>query len=196
MLTGVEEKVLLFTARHLARNGRAPTLAEIGKAVGIRSRGTVHRYVQSLVRKGCLKRTGRGWRGIALAGAYQRGLVALPLLGRVTPADSVKHLADREVNFSALLLGPDRFALEVAGDSMADAGIVNGDIVILRRASDAQNGDIVCAVIDGEQWTLRRLRKHGERVELTPANRSLASMVYPAKRVQIQGVAVAQVRIF
>ena len=196
MLTGLEEKVLLFTTRQVAKTGRAPTLAEIGKAVGIRSRGTVRRYVDALIRKGHLRRTGRGWRGIALAGEYQRGLVALPLLGRVAAGEAVKPLADREINFSALLMGPDRFAVEVTGDSMKDAGIVDGDIVILQRASDAQNGDIVCALIDGEDITLKRLRKHGERMELMPANRSLASMVYPVKRVQIQGIVIGQVRMF
>jgi repressor LexA len=79
---------------------------------------------------------------------------------------------------------------------MVDAGILDGDIVILRRADDADNGDIVWAVIDNEEATLKRLRKHGDRVELIPANRSLATMVYPAKRVRIQGVAVGQVRMF
>ncbi|HEY7840131.1 MAG TPA: transcriptional repressor LexA [Gammaproteobacteria bacterium] len=197
MLTRLEEKVLQVITRYIAQNGHGPTLYEIGTAAGIRSRGTVHRYVESLVSKGHLYRNGRGWRGIRLAGEYQRGLTILPLIGRVAAGKPIEAVPDhREVNFSDLLLGPDRFALEVSGDSMVDAGILDGDIVILRRADDAENGDIVCAVIDNEEATLKRLRKHGDRVELIPANRSLATMVYPAKRVRIQGVAVGQVRMF
>lgn len=197
MLTRLEEKVLQFITRFIAQNGHGPTLDEIGAASGIRSRGTVHRYVEALVRKGHLHRNGRGWRGIRLAGEYQRGLTILPLAGRVAAGKPIEAVPEqREVDFSDLLLGPERFALEVAGDSMIEAGIHDGDIVILRRASDARNGDIVCALIDNEEATLKRLRKHGERVELIPANRSLASMVYPANRVQIQGIAIGQVRIF
>jgi repressor LexA len=197
MLTRLEEKVLQVITRYIAQNGHGPTLNEIGAAAGIRSRGTVHRYVDSLVNKGHLYRNGRGWRGIRLAGEYQRGLTILPLIGRVAAGKPIEAVPDhREVNFSELLLGPDRFALEVSGDSMVDAGILDGDIVVLRRADDANNGDIVCAVIDNEEATLKRLRKHGDRVELIPANRSLATMVYPAKRVRIQGIAVGQVRMF
>lgn len=197
MLTALEEKILQFITHYIAQHGHAPTLAEIGKALSIRSKGTVHRYVESLIRKKHLQRTGRSWRGIRLTGENSRRLTILPLLGRIAAGRPIEAITDqKEINFSDLLLGPDRYALKVKGDSMIDAGIYDGDLIIIRHTESATNGDIVVALIDGEEVTLKRLKKHGARVELIPANRKLASMVYPAERVRIQGVVVGQVRIY
>lgn len=197
MLTALEEKILQFITHHIARHGHAPTLVEIGRAMEIRSKGTVHRYVEALIRKGHLHRNGRSWRGIRLTGENSRRLTILPLLGRIAAGRPIEAIADQtEINFSDLLLGPDRYALKVKGDSMIDAGIFDGDLVIIRHTETAGNGDIVVALIDGEEATLKRLKKHGARVELIPANSKLASMVYPAERVRIQGVVVGQVRLY
>jgi repressor LexA len=100
------------------------------------------------------------------------------------------------VNFTELLLGPDRYVLEVSGDSMIEAGILDGDMVVIRHTDSADDGDIVVALIDGEEATLKRLRRHGDRIELIPANSALASMIYPADRVTIQGIVVGQLRVY
>ena len=132
-----------------------------------------------------------------LTGENTRKLTILPLVGRIAAGRPIEAISDqKEINFSDLLLGPDRYVLEVKGDSMIEAGIFDGDLVIIRHAETANDGDIVVALIDGEEATLKRLRKHGSRVELIPANRHLASMVYPTERVQIQGVIAGQVRIY
>jgi repressor LexA len=197
MLTGLEEKVLQFITHYIAQHGHAPTLAEIGEALNIRSKGTVHRYVKSLIKKRQLHRDGRHWRGLRLTGEHSRRLTILPLAGRIAAGKPIEAIEDqKEINFSDLLLGPDRYALKVKGDSMIDAGILDGDLVIIKHAENANNGDIVVALIDGEEATLKRLRKHGSRVELMSANQQLASMVYPADRVKIQGVVVGQVRLY
>jgi len=197
MLTGLEEKVLQFVTHYIAQNGHAPTLAEIGEALNIRSKGTVHRYVKSLIKKRQLHRDGRHWRSLRLTGEHSRRLTILPLAGRIAAGKPIEAIVDqKEINFSDLLLGPDRYALKVKGDSMIDAGILDGDLVIVKHAENANNGDIVVALIDGEEATLKRLRKHGSRVELMPANQQLASMVYPADRIKIQGVVVGQVRLY
>lgn len=197
MLTRLEEKILQFITHYIAQNGHAPTLSEIGKAVDIRSKGTVHRYVQALIDKGQLHRTGRSWRGLRLTGENTRRLTILPLVGRIAAGKPIEAIKDqKEINFSDLLLGPDRYALKVKGDSMIDAGILDGDLVIIKHAETANNGDVVVALIDGEEATLKKLRKHGTRVELIPANQHLASMIYPADRVKIQGVLVGQVRLY
>lgn len=197
MLTQLEEKILQFITHYIAQHGHAPTLAEIGAGLSIRSKGTVHRYVESLIDKGHLHRTGRSWRGIRLTGENTRRLTILPLAGRIAAGKPIEAVPDqKEINFSELLLGPDRYALQVRGDSMIDAGILDGDLVVVRHANTAENGDIVVALIDGEEATLKRLRKHGSRVELIPANRHLASMIYPAERVMIQGIVVGQVRLY
>ncbi len=197
MLTRVEEKLLQFITRYIAQNGHAPTLVEMGKALGIRSKGTVHRYVESLVGKGHLRRNGRGWRGVRLTGENDRRLTILPLQGRIAAGRPIEAIpGQREVNFSELLLGPDRYVLEVSGDSMIEAGILDGDMVVVRQADTADNGDIVVALIDNEEATLKRLRRHGDRIELIPANSALASMIYPADRVRIQGIVVGQLRLY
>ena len=197
MLTRLEEKVLQYITQYITRNGHAPTLAEIGDAVGIRSRGTVHRYVEALANKGHLHRSGRSWRGIRLAGEHDRRLTILPLAGRIAAGGPIEAIPDQaEINFSELLLGSDRYVLQVKGDSMMDAGILDGDLVVVRHTDTADNGDIVVALIDRGEATLKRLRKHGDRVELIPANRALAPMIYPADRVHIQGVVVGQVRLY
>ena len=95
-----------------------------------------------------------------------------------------------------MLMGEGRYVLEVKGDSMIEAGIFNGDLVIIRESTTADNGDIVVALIDNGEATLKKLRKHGDRVELIPANQSMAPMIYPADRVHVQGVVVGQVRYY
>ena len=197
MLTKLQEKVLQYITHFITQNGHGPTLTEIGGALGIRSKGTVHRYVEALVAKGHLRKTGRGWRGIRLAGEYDRRLTILPLAGRIAAGRPIEAIPDQEeVNFSELLLGPDRFALRVAGESMKDAGILDGDLVIVRKSDSAENGAIVVALIDNDEVTLKRLRKHGDRIELLAANPAVTAMIYPAKRVKIQGVVIGQVRMY
>lgn len=197
MLTGLEEKILQCITRHITQNGHAPTLVEIGEALDIKSKGTVHRYVESLIEKGHLHRTGRSWRGLRLTGEQSRRLLILPFAGRIAAGQPIEAIPEQlEINFSDMLMGEGRYVLEVKGDSMIEAGIFNGDLVIIREAASADNGDIVVALIDNGEATLKRLRKHGDRVELIPANQSMAPMIYPADRVHIQGVVVGQVRYY
>lgn len=197
MLTGLEEKILQFITRHITQNGHAPTLVEIGQALDINSKGTVHRYVESLIEKGHLHRTGRSWRGLRLTGEQNRRLLILPFAGRIAAGQPIEAIPEQlEINFSDMLLGTDRFVLEVKGDSMIEAGILNRDLVIVRETNVANDGDIVVALIDNGEATLKKLRKHGDRVELIPANQSMAPMIYPADRVHIQGVVVGQVRSY
>lgn len=196
MLTRLEEKILQMITRYIAQHGHAPTLEEIGQQLNIRSRGTVHRYVESLVEKGHVYREGRSWRSLRLSGEHSRRLHTLPLAGRIaagTPIEAIPGVD--EINVSELLCsGPDRFVLQVKGDSMIEAGILDGDYVVVRHAETAHDGDIVVALIDSEQATLKRFRRNGRQVELIPENSELTPLVYPANRVQIQGVLVGQLR--
>ncbi|GJM04818.1 MAG: LexA repressor [marine bacterium B5-7] len=197
MLTGLEEKILQCITRYITQNGHAPTLVEIGESLDIKSKGTVHRYVESLIEKGHLHRTGRSWRGLRLTGEQSRRLLILPFAGRIAAGQPIEAIPEQlEINFSDMLMGEGRYVLEVKGDSMIEAGIFNGDLVIIRESTTADNGDIVVALIDNGEATLKKLRKHGDRVELIPANQSMAPMIYPADRVHIQGVVVGQVRYY
>ena len=197
MLTGLEEKILQCITRYITQNGRSPTLNEIGQLLEIKSKGTIHRYVKSLIDKGHLQRSGRNWRGLHLAGKQNRRLTILPLAGRIAAGKPIEAISEQyEINFSEMLLGPGRYVLEVQGDSMIDAGILDGDLVIVRETQSANNGDIVVALIDNNEATLKRLKKKGKQVELIPDNQSMTPMVYSVDRINIQGVVVGQARIY
>jgi repressor LexA len=197
MLTGRESDVFNVVARHLARHGRAPTLAEIAAELGQKSRGTVHRYVASLLKKGYLAREGRGWRALRTGETRAPSLSLVPVQGRLVDGRALEPIAGQaEINFADLLLGPDRFALQVVGDAMQDAGIRDGDTIILRRSERAETGNLVVAMLDNQVAMLRLLRRHGGRIELVPANRRLTSLIYPANRVRILGVVAGLVRTF
>ena len=197
MLTRLEQKVLDYITEFVAKNGHAPTLKEIGEGLEIQSKGTIHRYVESLINKGHLQRNGRSWRGLRLTGERNKRSLILPFAGRIAAGKPIEAIPEQlEIDFSDMLIGDDRYVLEVKGDSMIEAGILDRDLVIVRQTETANNGDIVVALIDNGETTLKKLRKHGDRVELIPANQSMVPMIYPADRVHIQGVVVGQVRSY
>ncbi len=197
MLTQLERKILDFITDYVVKNGQGPTLREIGESLEIKSKGTVHRYVESLKNKKFLRRKGRGWRDIQLTAKNRQSLTILPLKGQFMSGRSIESIPeDKEVNFSELLLGPDRFVLRVKDNSMVDAGILNGDLIVVKKTQTVKTGDIVLALIDDDQATLKRLKKHGDMIELVADNPSMTSMIYPSNRVHIQGIVTGQVRLY
>jgi repressor LexA len=200
-LTDRQRQVYGAIRDHLARHGVTPKLAELGRALGIRSRGVVHRHVRALVEAGLVEVEPGRHRGIRLAGAAAPPPEALelPLLGRIVAGQPLEAIPDEAtVDLGQFFVGPGRFVLRVQGDSMIDAGILDGDMVVVKQAETAADGDIVVALIDGDEATLKRIRHNRAdgSVTLLPANRALAPMIYPASRVRIQGVVVAQLRSY
>jgi repressor LexA len=129
--------------------------------------------------------------------APEVGAVQLPLYGRIAAGLPIEAMRDTSSHIEvpvALLGGGEHYALEVAGDSMIDAGIQDGDTVIIRRAETAENGQIVVALVDEEEVTLKRLRRRGNSVALEPANPRHESRIFPAERVRVQGRLVALMR--
>lgn len=198
MLTEQQANILSFIEQTLIRTGTAPTLAEIGLAVGITSRGAVHRHVQALTDKGYLERKPHGWRAMRLGDEHAGRTATLPLLGRIAAGQPIEAIPDQEeINLMDFLLGPDRYALLVKGESMVEAGILDGDTVIIRRRDRARSGDIVVALIDDGEATLKRIKYRPDGyIELIPANASMSTMIYGAERVRIQGVLVGQFRTY
>ncbi len=196
-MTPLQEKILQFITFTINDEGHSPTLNEIGDAVGVNSRGTIHRYVQELIEMGHLQRNPRGWRGLRLAGEVPARHARLPLAGRIAAGRPLEAIPDtEEVDLAALLVADDRYALQVRGDSMIDAGILDGDLVIIRHAQTAQDDDIVVALIDNEEATLKRYRQAGKQISLIPENREMTPMLFDAARVTIQGVLVGQLRTY
>lgn len=224
-LTHLETRVLSAIDLHINRHGQSPTIAELAFALRLKSKGTVHRYVQSLIEKGKLERHGTGWRGLRVAGKspsklqsvpgvpirsnvidlvtlpaerVSSGDFKLPLLGKIAAGQPIEAIEDQaHLDLAEFFIGPDRYALRVSGDSMMDVGILDGDTVILRKTNKVRSGDIVVALIDSQEATLKRLGQSEDgMIELIPENKAMSTMRYSTERVSFQGVLVGQLRSY
>ena len=198
MLTDSQRKTLEFIRQYHADNGYAPKLQEIADGIGIRSRGVVHRYVQALVDAGFLRIHSGRHRGIELLDTDHSNRHSLPLLGKIAAGQPIEAIPDQDtIDLADYLCAEGRYAIKVQGDSMIEAGILDGDIVIIEARETAENGHIVVALIDEQEATLKRYRQHSDgTITLIPENSRLYPMTYPAERVRIQGVVVGQIRSY
>lgn len=197
MLSARQQDTYRFIRDYIARQGRAPLLEEIAKGLGIRSKGVVHRYVQALSEEGLIELQPGRHRGITLSDK-QAAQPTLPLLGRIAAGQPIAAIPGQdEVNLAEFFIGPDRFLLKVQGDSMIEAGILDGDMVVIERCEQAAEGEIVVALIDREEATLKRLQNNRDgTVTLHPANAALSPMRYDVERVAIQGRVIGQLRSY
>lgn len=197
MLSTRQQDTYLFIRDYIANHRRAPLLEEIARGLGIRSKGVVHRYVQALADEGLLALQPGRHRGIRLADEAQSS-PTLPLLGKIAAGRPIEAIQGQdEVNLAEFFMGSNRFLLKVQGDSMVEAGILDGDMVVVERCQQAADGDIVVALIDGEEATLKRLQNNRDgSVTLHPANNTLTPLRYPAERIHIQGRLVGQLRSY
>lgn len=185
--TARQRRILDFIARTVAERGYPPTVREIGEAVGLTSSSSVHAQLANLEARGLLHRDPTKPRAIGLAegsrstGREARGGVdgTVPLLGRIAagaPLLAAEHVEDRLRVPEDFVRSGDHFALRVTGDSMIGAGILDRDVVVVRRADDARDGDIVAALLPGpaeDEATVKRLRRSGGKVLLVPENPAL-----------------------
>jgi len=199
-LTQTEVKIQDFIRSFIDQNGHSPTLREIGDGVAIKSKGTVHRYVTSLKTKGALQHNERQWRGISMNELEDNTVATLPFLGRIAAGQPIEAISDiTEININDMLIGAGagRYMLQVKGDSMVDLGILDGDMVVIERRDYAKNGQIVVALVDDENATLKRFHLEDDgQILLIPANASLTAQQYAADRVRIQGILVGQMRTY
>lgn len=197
-----KERVLLeFIAQYIQRHGFAPTLVEIADGVGVNAVSTVHENIARLVEKGYLKKTVGFDRGLELVeGKIKFGpgesTVELPVLGFIAAGVPLEPHTDPNLYMpvpSNILSGKKAgFILQVKGNSMIDVGILDGDYVVVQHQQEAQNGDIVIAILPSGLATLKRIFFEKERVKLEPANSTMAPIY--ATNVKIQGKVVAVYR--
>ena len=197
MLTDNQRAVLNFIQHYTAIHNISPKLQEIAEGIGISSRGVAHRYVQALVDAGYLTIDKGRHRGIRLLkeNPHKQGN-SLPLLGKIAAGKPIEAIpGEDEINLTNFF-GQNNFAVHVQGDSMIDAGILDGDVVVIEFRETANNGDIVVALIDEQEATLKRFKKihQGKFIQLIPENKDMETMEYEASRVRIQGVLVGQLR--
>lgn len=197
MVTPAQHKIYEFIQQYIGKHGYSPTLQEVAKGIGIspRSVSLISRSIHALVEAGWLAFHKKGYRNIELVS--QNSNTLLPLLGRIAAGTPIEAIPDQQaLDLSFLLNTTDYFALEVKGDSMIEDGILEGDNVICKRQNTAKEGEIVVALIDDNDATLKRIYyKPESKITLVPANARLKPQIYSANRVQIQGVFVGLLRL-
>lgn len=192
-----EQRILDIIRRHIAENGYAPTLEEIAREAGHKARSQVHKYVNSLIEQGYLERAPRARRGLRLTGAANPEL-SLPIAGRIAAGQPIEAIAGgEELDLRELFLREGRYPLRVSGESMIDIGLHDGDIALIQYQETARNGEIVVALIDDNEATLKRFRRLPDgHIELCPENPAMQPMVYAPERVRIQGVLICSLRMY
>jgi repressor LexA len=197
-LTRRQRTILEHLQSHRDRQAHPPTLDELCRALGLRSRGSLHKHVQALVAAGYVEPMSGKQRGVRLREEAGDRVATLPLLGRIAAGRPIEALENpQELEVPDRLRGRGRcYVLQVEGDSMVDAGILDGDWVVIEQRDHARDGEIVVALIDGEEATLKRIEQTPQACILHPANAALAPLAYSPDRVRIQGVVVGQMRAY
>ena len=186
-----QKQILDFVTRSIDRRGFAPSIQEICDHFDLASTATVHKHLKNLAARGLLRRESHRSRALEVPSPSAGASAEIPLLGRVAAGVPIEAISNPDsVSIPADWLGRgERFALRVRGDSMIDAHIEDGDIVVVERKEAARDGDTVIALVDDSEATLKIFRSQTDgRIRLEPRNEALKPMVFDAVRVRIQGV--------
>jgi repressor LexA len=202
-ITKRQRQVYDFIADFVQRNQFTPSFQEIGDGLGLSSLATVHKHITNLEKKGLLNRDYNRSRSIDLlppkgrlkqAMSVNTGMV-LPLLGRISAGQPIEAIERPEtISLADFVRSKEVFVLEVRGDSMQDEAILDGDYVLVEKTKIAHNGDIVVALVEGSDATLKRFYREGEKVRLQPSNAKMKPIMVHARDVDIQGRVIGVLR--
>lgn len=217
MLTAKQHELLHFIQQKLDASGISPSFEEMKEALGLKSKSGIHRLISALEERGFLRRLPNRARALevlkvpeaakpavrndrdnivplrkpapAIRPIAANDIVEVPLHGKIAAGVPIEAFEDHNnLAVPAALLGSgEHYALEVSGDSMVEAGIFDGDYALIQKASTAREGDIVVALVDGQDATLKYFRREGPMIRLDPANSAYEPQRYPADRVIVQG---------
>jgi repressor LexA len=200
-ITKRQRQVYDFIHDFIQRNGYSPSFEEIGDGLGLSSLATVHKHVSNLEKKGLLKRDYNRSRSIdvlPVRGIFKRQPpkeLALPLLGRIAAGQPIEAVENPEtISLGDITRSKDVFVLQVKGESMRDEHIVDGDYVLVEKVNNARDGEIVVALVEGTDATLKRIYREGVNVRLQPSNMAMKPIIVPAKSVQLQGRVIGVLR--
>ena len=224
MLTDKQNQLLSFLIKRIEQDGISPSYEEICLELNLKSKSGIHRIVKALEERGYIEHLENKARAIAPTRypngqpyisnvidinkllhskdkenkeTSSEGIRKIPMLGKIaagTPIEAISNY-DEYIDVSKnYLLSEDSFALIVEGDSMIDEGIFDGDTVVVSKINNIKNGDIVVALIDKEEATLKKFRKKGDSIALEPANKHYKTQIYGPDRVTIQGKMCALIR--
>jgi repressor LexA len=196
-LTKRQREILDFLNEFIEQNGYAPSLEEVGRRFGLSSLATVHKHLTNLQEKGFIKRAWNRSRSMELVPSrVGTRAIDLPLLGNVAAGAPIEAVVSAEtVSVPEDLVGKaDTYALRVRGDSMIDEQIRDGDLVIVEDRKTANDGEMVIALLEGQDVTLKKFYRENGHVRLQPANETLQPLIVDATQIQIQGVVVGVMR--
>jgi repressor LexA len=218
MLTAKQRELLSYIDRRLKDSGVSPSFDEMREALDLKSKSGVHRLISALEERQFIRRLPNRARALEVMRMPDSGgapapiadapvqatrpvvvandTMEIPLAGRIAAGTPIEALQGSDsFPVPAALLGPgEHYALEVSGDSMVEEGILDGDYVLIRKSDTAREGEIVVALIDDEEATLKTFRREGSMVRLDPANRSYEPQRYEPRRVKIQGKLAGLIR--
>jgi repressor LexA len=223
MLTRKQHELVCFIYDRLNETGISPSFEEMKEALDLKSKSGVHRLISALEERGFIRRLANRARALEVVKMPERGeapkavsttnvvnlapakmrpprpandVLEIPLHGRIAAGMPIEALETANtLPVPAALLGPgEHFALEVSGDSMVEAGILDGDYALIRKADTARNGEIVVALVDDAEATLKYFRSEGSMVRLDPANRAYEPQRYAPNQVRVQGTLAGLLR--
>ena len=209
MLTRKQSELLNYLNEYIQQHEVPPSFDEMRNALGLASKSGVHRLVTGLEERGYIRRLVNRARAIEIlrpsnnstvvahAAEVTKSLITLPLLGRIAAGTSIEALSDPTNHLevpASMVGGGEHFALEIVGDSMEGVGILDGDTVVIKRAETARHGDIVVALIDQQEATLKTLLKEPGRIGLEAANPKYETRYFSTGQVEVQGKLAGLIR--
>ncbi|HBO58507.1 MAG TPA: repressor LexA [Alphaproteobacteria bacterium] len=213
MLTKRQHELLLLIDRRLREDGVSPSFEEMKEAVGLKSKSGIHRLITALEERGFIRRLPNRARALEVLRLPETttaeasvsmlkpavepvGTVELPKYGKIAAGTPIEALRGNDtIHVPAEMIGAGQhYALTVAGDSMIEAGILDGDTVIIHRTDTVENGEIAVALVDGCEVTLKKIRRKGNAIALEPCNKDYETRIFSPERVAIQGKLVGLMR--
>ncbi len=221
MLTVKQYELLKYIHQRITENGISPSYDEMKVAVNLHSKSGIHRLINALEERGYIRRLPNRARALEIIKhpfdsvenntnyskkttipldkneIMNNTFIEIPIMGNIAAGSPISAIQERIDNIHLpkdMLGNHEHYALKIRGDSMIESGIFDGDTVIVKRCQTAQNGDIIVALIDGEEATLKRFRKKGDSIALEPSNKSYETKIYSSDRVKIQGCLVNLIR--
>ena len=225
MLTEKQHELLKYIYQRVTENGISPSYDEMKLAVNLHSKSGIHRLVNALEERGYIRRLPNRARALEIIKHpfanqsnelvkkieiektqsftnenRKSSFVEVPIMGRIAAGSPIAAIQEKidNLHLPKDMLGKnhEHYALKIRGDSMIDSGIFDGDTVVVKRCETANNGDIIVALIDNEEATLKRFRKKGQSIALEPSNQNYETKIYSSDRVKIQGCLVSLIRSY
>jgi len=198
-VTRRQKQILDFLTGYRAQNGYSPSIEEIRDHLGLSAVSTVHRHLENMVAEGLITREKHRTRSAApRPGDEGARALEIPLLGMVAAGSPIEaYPVPETVSLPEdLVRGGESYALRVRGDSMIEDGILEGDTIIVERRETARDGEVVVALVDGAEVTVKRWFREGRSIRLQPANAAMEPILVDESQVQVQGVVVGLMRKF